>query len=257
MRPGSGEALASTRRASVVAIRYTDVRRHRPLRDHRLRDDGHRAPAATSPTSPGATVTAIADPARGLAATGPGSPHRTAPASSRSPTTRELLASGLCDAVVIATPNMTHHDVLLDVLATDLHVLVEKPLCTTVERLPRRHRRGARDDRESCGSAWSTGTCHRCRGWSRRCTAARSDACGCSAIREHRFPFLRKVGDWNRFDRNTGGTLVEKCCHFFDLMNHIAGARPVRVMASRRPGREPPRRASTTARSPTSSTTPT
>ncbi len=51
-------------------------------------------------------------------------------------------------------------------------------------------------------------------------------------IREHRFPFLTKVGDWNRFNRNTGGTLVEKCCHFFDLMRLIAGSDPVRVMAS-------------------------
>jgi predicted dehydrogenase len=51
-------------------------------------------------------------------------------------------------------------------------------------------------------------------------------------IREHRFPFLAKVGDWNRFNANTGGTLVEKCCHFFDLMRLIAGADPVRVMAS-------------------------
>jgi myo-inositol 2-dehydrogenase/D-chiro-inositol 1-dehydrogenase len=52
------------------------------------------------------------------------------------------------------------------------------------------------------------------------------------AIREHRFPFLTKVDNWNRFNRNTGGTLVEKCCHFFDLMNHVIGTRPVRVMAS-------------------------
>jgi predicted dehydrogenase len=52
------------------------------------------------------------------------------------------------------------------------------------------------------------------------------------AIREHRFPFLPKVGNWNRFSRNTGGTLVEKCCHFFDLMRLIVGARPVRVYAS-------------------------
>jgi predicted dehydrogenase len=51
-------------------------------------------------------------------------------------------------------------------------------------------------------------------------------------IREHRFPFLHKVGDWNRFNRNTGGTLVEKCCHFFDLMRLIAGSDPLRVMAS-------------------------
>ncbi|MEQ8368990.1 MAG: Gfo/Idh/MocA family oxidoreductase, partial [Roseicyclus sp.] len=51
-------------------------------------------------------------------------------------------------------------------------------------------------------------------------------------IREHRFPFLHKVGDWNRFNRNTGGTLVEKCCHFFDLMRVILNDDPVRVMAS-------------------------
>lgn len=51
-------------------------------------------------------------------------------------------------------------------------------------------------------------------------------------IREHRFPFLEKVGDWNRFNAKTGGTLVEKCCHFFDLMRHILKSDPVRIMAS-------------------------
>jgi predicted dehydrogenase len=48
------------------------------------------------------------------------------------------------------------------------------------------------------------------------------------AIREHRFPFLPKVGDWNRFSANTGGTMVEKCCHFFDLMRLIVGGDAVR-----------------------------
>ena len=51
-------------------------------------------------------------------------------------------------------------------------------------------------------------------------------------IREHRFPFLPKIGDWNRFNAKTGGTLVEKCCHFFDLMRLILDDEPVRVMAS-------------------------
>jgi predicted dehydrogenase len=51
-------------------------------------------------------------------------------------------------------------------------------------------------------------------------------------VREHRFPFLPKVGNWNRFNRNTGGTLVEKCCHFFDLMRLVANSDPVRVLAS-------------------------
>lgn len=51
-------------------------------------------------------------------------------------------------------------------------------------------------------------------------------------IREHRFPFLDKVGAWNRFNRYSGGTFVEKCCHFFDLMRLIMKSEPVRVMAS-------------------------
>ena len=41
-----------------------------------------------------------------------------------------------------------------------------------------------------------------------------------------------KVGDWNRFTRNTGGTLVEKCCHFFDLMHLVCRRAPVRVLAT-------------------------
>lgn len=40
------------------------------------------------------------------------------------------------------------------------------------------------------------------------------------------------MNNWNRFNVNTGGTLVEKCCHFFDLMRLFASADPVCVMAS-------------------------
>lgn len=51
-------------------------------------------------------------------------------------------------------------------------------------------------------------------------------------IREHRFPFLEKVNDWNRFNRFSGGTLVEKCCHFFDLMRLVLKSEPTNIMAS-------------------------
>lgn len=34
---------------------------------------------------------------------------------------RDLLDAGVCDAVVVATPNMTHVDVMLDVLASGTH----------------------------------------------------------------------------------------------------------------------------------------
>jgi myo-inositol 2-dehydrogenase/D-chiro-inositol 1-dehydrogenase len=52
------------------------------------------------------------------------------------------------------------------------------------------------------------------------------------AIREHREPFYPKVGNWNRFSANTGGTLVEKCCHYFNLMEFILGEPAQRVFAS-------------------------
>ncbi|MEO1407497.1 MAG: Gfo/Idh/MocA family oxidoreductase [Pseudomonadota bacterium] len=51
-------------------------------------------------------------------------------------------------------------------------------------------------------------------------------------MQEHRFPFLDKIGHWNRFNRNTGGTFVEKCCHFFDLMRLILKSEPVSVTAT-------------------------
>jgi len=48
---------------------------------------------------------------------------------------KSLLNSGICDILVIATPNMTHAEIVLDVLADPKahHVLVEKPLCTNIE----------------------------------------------------------------------------------------------------------------------------
>ncbi len=134
-------------------------------------------------------------------------------------------------AVVVASPNMTHIDSLTDLLATDLHVLVEKPLCTTVD---------------DCYTVLDLADGARCphmgrarvslhaahRSIDRRSRRRRHRSSRMVSIREHRFPFLEKVGDWNRFSRNTGGTLVEKCCHFFDLMCRVMPGSPIRVMAS-------------------------
>lgn len=49
---------------------------------------------------------------------------------------KTLLDSGVCDVVIVATPNMTHFSILLDVLShpRSHHVLVEKPLCINVEQ---------------------------------------------------------------------------------------------------------------------------
>ncbi len=142
---------------------------------------------------------------------------------------REILDSWDVDALVVASPNYTHIDVMRDIFTTDKHVMLEKPMCTTladaleVDAAARAHK----------GVIWV--------GLEYRFIPTISSLLRhlpevgqvkMCAIREHRFPFLRKVGDWNRFNRNTGGTLVEKCCHFFDLMNLVAPGKPSRVLAS-------------------------
>lgn len=151
-------------------------------------------------------------------------------------THHELLARDDLDAVVVASPNHTHAGVLRDIFEQrpDLHVMVEKPLGTTVEDcrdlIERRDARPA-----GSGIVWVALEYRYMPPVARLLAELRAGTVGTLrmlAIREHRFPFLRKVGDWNRFTANTGGTLVEKCCHFFDLMNLAVGARPVRVMAS-------------------------
>jgi predicted dehydrogenase len=148
-------------------------------------------------------------------------------------TVEELIASGLCDALVVASPNFTHHQVLLPAIESGLHLLIEKPLCTTLA-----------DCREIVDLAASRpagqviwmGLEYRYMPPVRRLmdeiAAGTAGDVKMIAIREHRFPFLVKVDNWNRFSRNTGGTLVEKCCHFFDLMLQATHSRPVRVMAS-------------------------
>ncbi len=180
----------------------------------------------------GATVTAVADPhpesldwaqlAVGLDAD-----------LARFADGSELLDSGLCDAVVIASPNHTHHDVLMAALDRPVHVLMEKPLCTTLADCR------AVVDAAAAGPTdrvvWM-GLEYRYMPPTQRLmeelAAGTVGTVHMVAIREHRYPFLPKVGNWNRFTRNTGGTLVEKCCHFFDLMNQVTGSKPVRVMAS-------------------------
>ena len=142
-----------------------------------------------------------------------------------------LAASGKVDAVIVATPNNTHRSVLEPLFDAGLHILCEKPLATTVDDARWISVRAA----QSPGIFW-TAMEYRYMPPAAEFIAqehgGRIGKLHMLSIREHRFPFLPKVGDWNRFSANTGGTMVEKCCHFFDLMRLIVQAEAVRVYCS-------------------------
>jgi myo-inositol 2-dehydrogenase/D-chiro-inositol 1-dehydrogenase len=178
---------------------------------------------------PGAVVTAVSDPdadqrAMSAAAAGGAKPFADH---------RDLLESGLVDALVIASPNDTHMAILGDIFAAPkaLPILVEKPVCTTLADCDGLERAAA-----AYGAPiWVAMEYRYMPPVAELLREVRAGTVGrlrMFAIREHRFPFLKKVGDWNRFTERTGGTLVEKCCHFFDLMRLVAADEPVRVYAS-------------------------
>ncbi len=145
--------------------------------------------------------------------------------------TEEMLASTQLDAVIISAPNHTHFEIMQGVMKHDVAILLEKPMCTTVADA-----RGLHAAAQTYSHPIWVGMEYRYMPpiWEfiDRVRNGLTGDVKMLSIKEHRFPFLKKVGDWNRFSKNTGGTLVEKCCHFFDLMRYILQDEPTRVFAS-------------------------
>ncbi len=139
--------------------------------------------------------------------------------------------SGL-DALVVASPNHCHADQLLLLLErTTLPVLIEKPIVTALDQVEA-IRRAADAHPASVWVAMEYRYMPPVAQLRRHMEAGDIGNPHMLSIREHRFPFLPKVGDWNRFNANTGGTLVEKCCHFFDLMRLLLNSEVTSVFAS-------------------------
>ena len=144
-----------------------------------------------------------------------------------------LLRDTEVDAWVIVSPIFRHAEQLE--LISELQpkpTLVEKPLCTSSTQLKKLLRR----KKNFHFPIWVAMEYRYMPPLANLLEEIRNPSClgqlKTLSIREHRFPFLVKVGNWNRFNANSGGTLVEKCCDFFDLMNLITQSQATKVFAS-------------------------
>lgn len=154
-----------------------------------------------------------------------------APEAVRADSVAGVLEMDDLDCLLVAAPNHLHVDLFDDIARTrPLPLLIEKPLYTSPEQVDRLRELEA----SYPAPVWVAMEYRYMPPIQQLIEAAEAATGGITmlTIREHRFPFLSKVGDWNRFNRNTGGTFVEKCCHFFDLMRLLVHSEPVRVMAS-------------------------
>lgn len=146
-------------------------------------------------------------------------------------TLEDVCSDAAVDGIIIATPNYTHIDILRVAVKYNKHILLEKPMATSIA-----------DAYEMVTMAkdyeatLQVGLQYR---YKANYVEAIHEAVERKSIGdiknisivEHRIPFLDKVGQWNKFSQYSGGTLVEKCCHYFDLFNLFAASRPVSVYA--------------------------
>jgi myo-inositol 2-dehydrogenase/D-chiro-inositol 1-dehydrogenase len=136
------------------------------------------------------------------------------------------------DGLIICTPNHTHLAIVKEAVKSGKHILLEKPMATSILDAHE-----IMQIAEAYTAVFQIGLQYRYKsiyveaiqeGLVRQ---SLGDIKTISLV-EHRIPFLDKVNQWNKFSEYSGGTLVEKCCHYFDLMNLFAQSKPTTVYAT-------------------------
>jgi len=152
---------------------------------------------------------------------------------------KDLVTAGICEAVIISTPNYTHKEIAVDSLNAGLHVLCEKPMATSLA-----------DAREMVAAVNKTGLTFgigqqmRYAGIYRKVKELlKSGAIGDLKYvwaEEFRSDWKRLYDDpeenakknWRYFRKYSGGSLVEKTCHDFDILGWLIDNEPQRVIAT-------------------------
>jgi predicted dehydrogenase len=134
---------------------------------------------------------------------------------------------GEVDALVVAVPNHRHAEIAIEALEAGCHVFCEKPLAATLDDV-----RHVLHVAEHASGSLQVGTELRFAPGLQ--PLLRQDGARRTRLvwaHEFRPPLRPGVNGWRTRQATTGGTLVEKNCHHFDLFCAALRDRPVRVAA--------------------------
>jgi len=152
-----------------------------------------------------------------------------APKAKRFKEASQLIQSDL-NAIFVSTPNFTHANLAEEILGAGKHLFLEKPCGITRDECLRVLDVASRSDR-----VLMLGHELRYSAYFRKMKdlVERGEIGAPRMVwtRELRGPFQKKTGDWIQDERLSGGCLVDKNCHHFDLMNWWVDAKPQRVSA--------------------------
>lgn len=144
----------------------------------------------------------------------------------------ELIESGLCDAVLIATPHYQHPPLTVQALEAGLHVMCEKPVGVDAADI-----QGMCDAADRSGKVFALMFNQRTNALYRRLKQM-VDEGELGAIKRmnwiitdwYRTQIYYDSGDWRATWAGEGGVLINQCPHQLDLLQWICGM-PERVHA--------------------------
>ncbi|WP_281649846.1 Gfo/Idh/MocA family protein [Novacetimonas hansenii] len=143
----------------------------------------------------------------------------------------EMLATEKLDLLMVGSPNFCHLEHIRIGLEHGVKIFSEKPVVTDLEQTLELARLLSRfpADQLMVGLVMRYAPLYT---ELRRAQAQGilGDIASIEAA-EHIAPFHGAffMRDWRRYEKYSGGFLMEKCCHDLDLYNSIVGARPMRV----------------------------
>lgn len=145
----------------------------------------------------------------------------------------ELLEKASFDVLIIGSYNTTHADYAIKAFKTGAAILLEKPVATSVEQCRRlwQEFKKAGNERVFIGFVLRYAPFYRqLREFLDRKTIGQLLAIDADENLSQSLSslFLRA---WRRDDRVTGGFMVEKCCHDFDILHMLTGSRVTRVFS--------------------------
>jgi predicted dehydrogenase len=139
----------------------------------------------------------------------------------------QFLAADACDAVLVGSPNNVHVESAIPLLERDVDLLLEKPLAATLEG----HDRiidAAATSNSMVYMAFNLRSAPYFQQLKERVDRGDVGDVGMLSCHEVRGPFRSGF----RYDQaSSGGSILEKNCHDFDIFNWLAESDPVQVAA--------------------------
>lgn len=138
---------------------------------------------------------------------------------------RELLESGLTEAVWITTPDGAHREIALAAMEAHQHILLEKPIECDLQRATDICRVGTAYDR----TLMMGFVLRHAPVYTRVREVLQSGQLGDIVTVQaseklgyrHAGSFMRR---WHRFSENSGGMMNTKCCHDMDILRYLIGS---------------------------------